>query len=102
MNGFRKLQIDTQVVLVGALLYVVFSFFNWQVFPEAGVAAVYPEWRGIGILASLLGFALLMWELSRALDAQFTLRASKPMTSLLLALSVALRSEEHTSELQSR
>jgi|SRR5579871_518674 len=91
MDGFGKLPGDTQAVLGLAVLYVVFSFFDWQQISFVGITVGQSEWDGIGIVAGLLGFALLAWELSRALDAQLTIGGlSKPTTSLLLALLLAL------------
>src|SRR5579863_9841759 len=95
MDGFGKLPRDAQLVLIGALVYVVVSFLDWQqprlpIFGQLTVGGGRSEWDGVGILAGLLGFALLAWELGRAFDANISLLAlSKAATSLLLAMLLA-------------
>ena len=91
MDGLATMPRDAQIVLAGALVYAVVSFLNWQVERIVGLTVVQSEWAGIGILAGFVGWALLAWEISRAAEAQFSVRGvSKAATSLVLALLLAL------------
>jgi len=82
-----KLSRDVQIVLGGAVLYVILSFFDWQQVSYAGYSAGLNEWHGIGFLAALLGIAVLVWEIGRAVDFKVSLGSITPgMMSAGLAL----------------
>lgn len=86
---------QTQIILVCALLYVIDSFLHWQ---EVSVSALgvtasagASEWHGIGIVAALLGIAVLIWELARSADVRLELGALTPgLLSVGLALLLTL------------
>ena len=65
MDILKKLSHDTQIVLGGTVLYVVFSFFDWQQVSAFGVSAGRSEWVGIGVVAALVAIAVLAWEALR-------------------------------------
>ncbi len=91
MDALKGLSREAQVVLGGAALYVIFSFFAWQQFSFSGLRLPVSEWKGIGIVAGLLGFAVLAWELGRLVDADVRLGSlSVGFVSLGLALLLAV------------
>jgi hypothetical protein len=65
MGYFKKLSREVQVVLGGGVLYLVFSFFDWQQVSAFGFTAGRSEWNGIGVVAGLVAIALLLWEAAR-------------------------------------
>ena len=70
MDVVRKMSPAAMVVAGGALLYVVFSFLDWQqVCVSAGDQSACGGaslWHGVGVVAALLGIAVLAWEAARA------------------------------------
>ena len=89
MDVFTKLSREAQFVLGGTVLYVVFSFLDWQHasinLPSFGtVSGGRDEWTGVGVLAGLLAFALLAWELVRIFAPHVAL-GSPGLLSLVLA-----------------
>jgi hypothetical protein len=78
MDALKNLSRDVQIVLGGALLYVIFSFFDWQQVSFGGYTAGVTEWSGIGDLAALLGVLLLAWELVRAFKINVPLGSITP------------------------
>jgi hypothetical protein len=70
MDALTKLSRDAQIVLGGALLYVIFSFLNWQQVSIGPITVGVTEWAGIGYIAALLGIALFLWEAARAFDVK--------------------------------
>ena len=86
MDGFMKLSREAQVVLVGAALYVILSFFHWQAYGPFGLN----EWHGFGgTVTALVGVALLVWEIGRLVDYKFSL-GGLPAGLVSLALALAL------------
>jgi len=71
MDILGKLSRDTQIVLGGTVLYLVFSFFDWQQVSAFGVSAGNSEWSGIGVLAGLLAVAVIAWEALRVVQPAF-------------------------------
>lgn len=95
MDLIKRLSPTEQVLLGGSLLYVIFSFLDWQqVCADAGGAEVCggaSEWHGVGVVAALLGIAVLAWEVSRRLGAAKQLGALSPgLVSVALALLLTL------------
>jgi len=101
MDVLMKLSRDVQVVLGGALLYVIVSFFDWQ--SASGGSGIYTysvgfnEWHSfIGLLAGLIALLLLAWELSRAFDIKVPTGSLTPglvsagLAGLLLLLTVII------------
>jgi hypothetical protein len=78
-----------QVVLGGTVLYIIFSFFDWQQVSASAIGFKYgiDEWHGIGVIAGLLAFALLLWEAARLFGVQVPLGSLTPgLVSAALAL----------------
>ncbi|MCC6223391.1 MAG: hypothetical protein IT201_07860 [Thermoleophilia bacterium] len=77
MEALRKLAPATQVVLGGSVLYLIFSFLDWQqacVDTDLGdICAGISEWHGVGIVTGLLVLALLAWEAVRLLGLKLDL-----------------------------
>ena len=89
MDMLKKLSPQAQVVLGGAVVYIVFSFFNWQQVcggtADFHVCAGVSEWNGFGgTVTALVGIALLAWEVVRLLGMKIELGG----------ISQGLRSEE--------
>ena len=72
MDVLKKLSRETQVVLGCAVLFLIFSFFDWQQvsFSSAFVSGAVGLnlWHGVGVIAGLLVIALLAWELVRLFE----------------------------------
>jgi hypothetical protein len=91
MDALMKLSRDVQIVLGGTVLYIIFSFFDWQQVSVGSFAYGYSEWSGIGVVAGLLAFVLLAWELGRAFDIKISLGEITPgLASVALALLLLL------------
>jgi hypothetical protein len=66
--GFVRAEREGRIVLGGALLYLVVSFFEWQHFTVVIAIRVdygFTEWNGIGVIACVSAIALIVWELAR-------------------------------------
>jgi hypothetical protein len=90
MDALLKQSREVQVVLGGAVVYVILSFLNWQQVcvgsPEINVCGGVSEWHGIGVLGGLFGLALLGWEVARLFDVKLELGSLTPgVISLALA-----------------
>lgn len=59
---------EVQVILGGTVLYIIFSFFDWQQVSGFGITVGRTEWTGFGIIAALVAIALLAWEIGRLVD----------------------------------
>lgn len=95
MDLIKKLSTTEQVLLGGSLLYVIFSFLDWQqACGDAGGVEVCfgaSEWHGVGVVAALLGIAVLAWEVSRRVGAAKQLGSLPPgLVSVALALLLTL------------
>jgi hypothetical protein len=91
MEMLNKLSRETQIILGAAVLYLIFSFLDWQQVSFLNVTAGRSEWVGIGIIAGLLVIALLIWEVIRALEVNITLGSLTPgLISAALALLLLL------------
>jgi uncharacterized integral membrane protein len=95
MDALTKLSRETQVVLGCAVLFLIFSFFDWQqvsfsstfVSGSAGLSL----WHGIGFIAGLLVIALLIWEIVRLFEVNTpTGNVTEGHISIALALALAL------------
>ncbi|HXR12478.1 MAG TPA: hypothetical protein VN770_09300 [Gaiellaceae bacterium] len=87
MDRLMKFPREMQAVLGGAILYLVFSFFDWQQVSAGGFTFGVNEWHGIGIVAGLLVIALLAWEVVRLMGMKVQLGPLTPgQLSALLAL----------------
>jgi hypothetical protein len=86
MDALMKLSREAQVVVVGAALYVILSFFHWQAYGPFGLN----EWHGFGgVVTALVGVALLVWEIGRMVDYKISLGGLPAgLVSLVLALAL--------------
>ena len=91
MDKLMKLPREMQVILGGSLLYLIFSFFNWQLVSAGPFKFGWSEWHGIGVVAGLLVVALLLWEAGRLMGIKLELGAVSPgLVSVSLALLLLL------------
>ncbi len=91
VDSLKKLSREVQVVLGGGVLYVIFSFFDWQQVSGFGITVGRSEWSGIGIFAGLVAIALLVWEAGRLLTVKLPLGGlSEGLVSVGIAVLLAL------------
>ena len=94
MDAFNKLSKNTQVVFVAAVLYLIFSFFDWQQVSLGIGTFGYTEWHGFGDVAALTVLVLIAWEISRVLDMKIPVGSLSPglvsfgLTVLLFVFTV--------------
>jgi hypothetical protein len=88
MDRFTKLPREMQVILGGGVLYLIFSFLDWQQVSFLSVTAGRSEWHGVGIIAGLLVIALLVWEALRLMQVKVSLGSM--LTEGLVSVSLAL------------
>ena len=93
MDMLKKLSPAAQAVLGGSVLYLIFSFFDWQQACGNVGGIDYcvgrTEWNGIGVIAGLLAIALIAWEVIRLLGMKIELGSFSPQL-LSVALAVGL------------
>ena len=89
MDKLSKLSLDTQIVMGGTVLYLLFSFFDWQQISFLGNSIGDSEWHGIGFVACLLAVGVLAWEIGRLLQVKMGLGALTP-GQISLGLAVLL------------
>jgi len=87
MDRLMKLSRETQIVLGASVLYLIFSFFDWQQVSAFGVSVGRSEWNGIGVIAALLVVVLLLWEAARLFEVKIELGS---LTPGLISVAVAL------------
>jgi len=82
------------LVLGCSLLYLVFSFFNWQHFTVTIAVTVrygFTEWHGVGVIACALAVAIVVWEAARAFGLRLPGSSVSPgFVSFLLAVLLTL------------
>jgi hypothetical protein len=95
MDMLKKLSMPAQVVLGGTVLYIIFSFFDWQQVCFGPACAGVSEWHGGGgTITVLSAFLLLAWEISRLLAVKIDVGGvssgviSFGLTLLLLLLTI--------------
>jgi hypothetical protein len=91
MDKLTKLSREVQVVLGGSLLYLIFSFFDWQQVGALGITVGASEWHGVGVVAGLVVIVLLVWEATRLMGVKVQLGSLTPgLVSAGLALVLLL------------
>jgi hypothetical protein len=78
MDQFKELPREAQITLGALVLFVIFSFFDWQQVSFAGLTAGNSLWHGVGIVTVLIAIAYLVWEIARALRYNVTVGQVKP------------------------
>jgi len=86
LDKLSKLPREVKVVLGGGLLYLIFSFLDWQQAFGYGVS----EWHGWGVIAGITAIALLVWEALRLMDVKLELPVEPGLVSVTLALLLLL------------
>src|SRR5690242_5941907 len=90
MEAVRRLPARLRLLLAACVLYFVFSFLDWQQVSALGFTVGRNEWNGVGVVAALLGVALLVWEVVRPLGLERLQAREAGFVSLALALLLAL------------
>jgi hypothetical protein len=89
MDGIMKLPREVQATLSGLILFVIFSFFDWQQASIGPYTVGRNLWHGIGIITVLIAICYLAWEIGRAMHYEVKLGEVTPAMSSV-GLSVAL------------
>jgi hypothetical protein len=87
MDVLKNLSRDAQVILGAAVLFLIFSFFDWQQVSAFGITAGITMWHGVGVFTGLLLIALLVWEVVRGMD---TVPGTVPAGFVSFVLAIAL------------
>jgi hypothetical protein len=90
VDKFKQLPREAQLTLAGLVLFVIFSFFDWQQ-ADLGPLGTYGKslWHGFGIITVLVAIAYLIWEIGRAMDYQVNLGQVTPgLTSAGFAIAL--------------
>ena len=88
MDMLKKLSPPAQAVFGAAVLYVIFSFFDWQQACYGPVCAGVSEWHGFGgTITALSALLLLAWEVARLLNVKISIPGA---TAGLISLGLAL------------
>lgn len=91
MDVVKNLSREAQVVLGGGVLYLIFSFLDWQQVSGFGYTVGLSEWHGIGVVAGLVVIALLLWEVARVFGIKMPLGGlSEGIVSVGIALLLVL------------
>jgi hypothetical protein len=91
MDRFKNLPREAQVTLTCLVLFVIFSFFDWQQASVFGHSYGDSLWHGFGIITALIAVAYLIWEIGRALEYKVDLgQVTPPMTSAGLSIVLLL------------
>jgi hypothetical protein len=91
MDKLAELSHGAKVVLGGAIVFLILSFFNWQevdlgAFGEAGVSM----WHGVGWIAGLLAIALIVWQAIRLTNFNLEIGVGPAMVTTFLAVLLLL------------
>jgi len=91
MDKLAELSHGAKVVLGGAIVFLILSFFNWQevdlgAFGEAGVSM----WHGVGWIAGLLAIALIVWQAIRLTNFNLEVGVGPAMVTTFLAVLLLL------------
>ena len=91
MDKLAELSHGAKVVLGGAIVFLIISFFNWQEvelgpFGDAGVSM----WNGVGWIAGLLAIALIVWQAIRLANINLEVGVGPAMVTTFLAALLLL------------
>ena len=94
MERFNALSRGMQVMLVGSILLLIDSFFDWQqvsatVFGQ-DISAGASGWHGVGFIMGILTIVLIAWIVVRLAAADVKLPISDAMTGALLGFLILL------------
>jgi cation transport ATPase len=91
MDKLAELSHGAKLVLGGAIVFLIISFFNWQEvelgpFGDAGVSM----WHGVGWIAGLLAIALIIWQAIRLANINLEVGVGPAMVTAFLAVLLLL------------
>jgi hypothetical protein len=95
VERLARLTPGAMLTLAGLLLYFIDSFLPWQKacvsVGEFSACGSLNEWHGIGVLAALLGMALLVWEAMSLFVARPALGGAHPrFVSIIVAAALVV------------
>jgi hypothetical protein len=89
MDQLKELPREAQVTLACLLLFVIFSFFDWQQVSVGPYTAGKTLWHGIGIITIIVALAYLVWEIARTFHYSRDLGpVNPPQTSAGFAIAL--------------
>jgi MFS family permease len=89
MDQLKELPREAQITLGCLVLFVIFSFFDWQQVSVGPYTAGRTLWHGVGIITIIIALAYLVWEIGRALNYKVNLgQVTPPMTSAGFAIGL--------------
>jgi MFS family permease len=89
MDRIKNLPHEAQATLSGLILFIIFSFLDWQQVTVGPYTAGRNLWHGVGIITVLIAIAYLIWEIVRALEYKVELGQVTPgMTSAGFAIAL--------------
>lgn len=95
MERFNALSRGLQLMLVGSILLLIDSFFDWQHVEVKVAGQTIAEggnsgWHGVGVIMALLTIVLIVWIVVRLAEVDLKLPLSEAMTAALLAFLILL------------
>jgi hypothetical protein len=89
MDQFKELPREAQITLGALVLFVIFSFFDWQQVSALGITVGNTLWHGVGFVTVLIAIVYLIWEIGRALRYNVEIGQVKPpLTSAGFAIAL--------------
>jgi hypothetical protein len=68
MDAFKKLSLQTQLIMIGLAVYIILSFFDWQSVDTPLGSFGVSEWHGfMGTVTVLVAIVWLAWEIATRL-----------------------------------
>jgi hypothetical protein len=62
MDRIKNLPREAQATLSGLILFIIFSFFDWQQVTVGPYTAGRTLWHGVGCITILIAIGYLVWE----------------------------------------
>ena len=89
MDQLKELPREAQITLGALVLFVIFSFFDWQQVSVGPFTVGRTLWHGIGLITIIVALAYLVWEIGRALHYDRDIgQVTPPMTSAGFAIGL--------------
>lgn len=83
MDRMNDLTTGAKVVLGATVAFLIVSFFDWF---KVGDIGVWSMWHGVGVVAGLVGIALLVWQAVRLANIDLEVGVTPSMVTAALAV----------------